>query len=131
MLKYPPKLSPAEFEIMQVLWNHDSITINAVMEEINIRREEPVKRTTVQVQLSRLEEKGWIKHETVGRIFYYSPLFSREDASADILQDVTERVFGGSSSEMVKFMFDSKMITKDELNELRGLLENQDKGEES
>jgi len=117
-----PRLSEAQFEIMDVLWEKGEATVSDVLDSINASRKETLQRTTILVQLNRLEEKGWINHRQEGKAFYYYPCREREAAIAEITENFKERIFGGSAAELVKCLFHSKNITKNEVSELRKLL---------
>jgi len=60
--KHVRKLSPANLEIMKIIWEKGEITVSSVVEAINAKRKDKLRRTTVQVQMGRLEEYGWLKH---------------------------------------------------------------------
>ena len=120
------KLSPANLEIMKIVWDKGEVTINDVFEAINARRDTDLKRATIQVQLRRLEKYGWLKHKQVGRKFYYSAVVEKHSTRKDILSDVKNRVFGGSRPEMVKCILEDSDIGPDEIRELRNLLKEYD-----
>ncbi len=122
--KLPPPLSDAQFEIMSVIWNKGEATINEVLEEVNAARQDSLRRTTIQVQMSRLEKKGWLTHRSAGRTFYFRPLRDREEARAAIAGRVTRRIFGGSCADLVKCLFSHEKISRREIERLRELLEN-------
>ncbi len=118
------KLSPSEFEVMEALWTSGTdLTITDVLKAVNASRRTPLKRATVQVHLRRLEEKGWLKHREDERRFYYRPTASREAASADLVRDLTERVFDGSCAELVRCLFEQDEISPAEIERLRTLVD--------
>jgi len=53
-------LSPANLEIMKVVWEKSEVTVNEVFEVINSRRRHKLRCTTIQVQMKRLEGYGWL-----------------------------------------------------------------------
>ena len=121
-----PKLSPAEFEIMQAVWSLGEATINDVTARINQDRSVPVKRATIQVQLRRLESKKWLKHIQSDRTFYYSALSGREEASAELADDIRRRIFDGSCADLVRCLFQHEKISSAEINELKTLVRKMD-----
>ncbi len=125
------QLSPANLEIMKIVWDKSEVTINDVIEAINARRNTDLKRATIQVQMRRLERYGWLKHRLVGRTFYYSAVVKQNTTRKDILYDVKNRVFGGSRPEMVKCLLEDPDINPDEIKELRNLLKQYDAEQES
>ena len=120
------KLSPANLEIMNIIWEMGEVTINDIVEAINAKRADNVRRTTIQVQMSRLEEYGWLKHKQKGRTFYYSAVREKHKTRSDILNDIKNRVFDGSRAELVKCLLeDSKMHPK-KIEELHEVLKEQE-----
>jgi BlaI family penicillinase repressor len=116
------KLSPANLEIMKVVWEKGEVTINDVMEIINANRKNKIRRTTVQVQMNRLEDYGWLKHTESGRTFVYSAVVEKQKTRREILEDIKNRVFGGSRAELVKCLVEDNDVTPEEIDELRALL---------
>ncbi len=122
----PPKLTPTELEIMEVIWELGEATINDVTARINAGREQALRRTTIQVQMTRLETKGWLTHREEGRTYIYASPYDRDAIRADLASDIQERVFGGSCTELVKCLIDQRKISKQELGKLRRLIESMD-----
>ena len=52
------KLSDANLEIMNIVWDRGEVSINDVLEAVNLRRNDKLKRATIQVQMKRLEKYG-------------------------------------------------------------------------
>lgn len=124
-----PKLTPAEFDIMDVVWQTDGCSIADIMERVNAKNQTGLKRTTFQVQVLRLEEKGWLTHRGSGRKFTFLPTVGREQASGAILEDVQHRIFGGSCLGLVRALFEHSKLSADEVQELKTLIDqyNQEK----
>ena len=121
-----PRLTPAEFDVMDAVWNAPETTITEVMKAVNRGKSKPLKRATVQVQLRRLEEKGWLRHREEGNKFFYSATEGRREASAAIAEDIRTRVFGGSCADLVRALFQNKDISRDEIEELKELIAKHD-----
>ena len=122
------KLSDANLEIMKLAWRKGEVTINDVLEAVNASRKDNVKRATVQVQMRRLEKYGWLKHRKENREFYYSPLRGEDEAKVSILHGVRDRVFGGSSAELVKCLFAGAPVPDDELKRIVEFLKKNSRG---
>ena len=123
------KLSPANLEIMKIIWDQGEVSINDVVEAINAGRKDSVRRTTIQVQLGRLEEYGWLKHRQEGRTFFYSAVVAQRKTTKDILDDVKNRVFGGSRAELVRCLIEDEDLSPAEIDEMRTLLQLQKEDE--
>ena len=121
--KMLPKLSDANFEIMETVWKKGESTVLDVMHELNSRRKSKLKRASVQVMLTRLEKYGWVTHREEGRTFYYRALREKNSALRDILKDLKDRVFRGSDRELVKCLFEESEVSSAELDRIASLLE--------
>ncbi len=118
----PRKLSPANLEIMKIIWEKVEVTVNDVFEAVNAKRKDKLRRTTIQVQMGRLEEYGWLTHRKEGRTYFYSAVAEQQKTRQDILNDIKTRVFGGSRAELVKCLLEDKNVAPEEIDELRTLL---------
>ena len=121
------KLSPANLEIMKIIWRLGEASVNDVCEAINTHRKDKLRRTTIQVQMNRLEEYGWLKHREVGRTHYFRAVRGRRKTERDIITDIKNRVFGGSRMDLVKSLIDESDLKPKEIQELRDILSQYDK----
>ena len=116
------QLSPSNLEIMNIVWAKGEVSINDVFDAINAKRLDKLRRTTIQVQMNRLEDYGWLKHRIKGRTFFYSALVEEQKTRKEILNNTINRVFGGSSAELVKCMLDNSDVSPEDIRKLRELL---------
>ena len=118
-----PRLTPAEFEIMDVIWNGGEMTVTEVMNQINAAGQKTLSRSTIQVQMQRLSEKGWLKHRGQRKTFLYSATVKRSEATAGIAEDVKKRVFGDSCTELVRTLLDHTSISSSDIAALKKLID--------
>src|SRR5579871_5387666 len=116
-----PPLSEAQTEIMNVVWEQGEVTLGQVWSALSAQRE--IARNTVQTQLTRLVEKGWLRHRTVGKAFYYRSAVAREDARSRVVQRLVDAVFGGSAEGLVMTLLDGRRLTREEADRIRALIE--------
>ena len=107
-------LTKLELKIMQVIWKRGSSNVAEVQAEV----EPPLAYTTVQTVLNILERKGKLKRELDGRAFVYSAKVSEEKAVGQSLRDLIDRMFGGSSEELVMSLLKSRQIDAKRLAKL-------------
>jgi BlaI family transcriptional regulator, penicillinase repressor len=112
-------LTKLELQIMQVIWRQGVSQVGAVQEGL----EQELAYTTVQTMLNILVRKGKLKRKLVGRAFSYSPTVSEEKASGHAVRDLVDRMFGGSSEELVMSLIKSKQIDAKKIAELSRRLE--------
>lgn len=128
-LKTKIKLSPANLEIMKIVWDRGGVTIGDVFETVNAGRSDPVRRTTIQVQMNRLTEYGWLRRRKSGRTFVYSAAAGRQKTRKEILDDIQDRVFGGSRAELVRCLLEDEPVSDEEIKTLGNLVRRLEGGE--
>jgi predicted transcriptional regulator len=115
MVKAKPRaLTRLELRIMQVIWRCGSSTVSSVQAELN----PPLAYTTVQTVLNILERKGRLKRELQGRAYVYSARVSQDRALGQGVRELIDRMFGGSSEELVMSLLKSRQIDAKKLAEL-------------
>jgi predicted transcriptional regulator len=108
------KLTGLELQIMQVIWKLGPSNVGAVQEGL----EQRLAYTTVQTMLNILEKKGKVKRRLRGRAFEYSAVVTEAKASSHAVRDLVDRMFGGSSEELVMSLIKSKQIDAKKIAEL-------------
>ena len=119
-------LTPLELEIMQVLWETGPCTVAEVQPKLKAQ----LAYTTVQTMLNILQRKGKLKRKLRGRAYEYSATVSEEAASGHAVRDLVDRMFGGSSEELVMSLIKSKQIDAKKIARLSRMLEKKGAGDE-
>jgi BlaI family transcriptional regulator, penicillinase repressor len=112
-------LTKLELQIMQVIWKRGPSNVSAVQEGL----EQNLAYTTVQTMLNILERKGKLKRELRGRAFEYSATVSESKALGHAVKDLVDRMFGGSSEELVMSLIKNRQIDAKKIAELSRKLE--------
>jgi len=110
---------------MQVLWRSGSSTVSAVQGELK----PPLAYTTVQTVLNILERKGKVKRELDGRAYLYTARVSEAKALGQGVRDLVDRMFGGSSEELVMSLLKNRQIDAKKLAELTRRYSRQEESE--
>lgn len=115
-----PTPTGRELEILKVLWEHGPCSVRAVYRQLLEQQPDgkDLAYNTVQTLLRIMEEKGLVAHETHGRAFVYTSVFSRQQSAARFL----DRVFDGAASQLVASLLDAERITPDELDRVQALI---------
>jgi BlaI family penicillinase repressor len=116
-------LTKLELQIMQVIWKRGASTVTAVQEGL----EQDLAYTTVQTMLNILHRKGKLKRELHGRAFAYSATVTEAKASTHAVRDLVDRMFGGSSEELVMSLIKSRQIDPKKIAELTHRLEEEER----
>jgi predicted transcriptional regulator len=91
------RLTRREREIVNVLF---ALGNRASAEEIRGRLSNPPGDSAVRVMLTRLEKKGYLKHQQDGLRYLYSATISASAAKRTALQHYLQTFFGGSLQQM-------------------------------
>ncbi len=91
---------------MQVVWRRGTSSVAEVQEGLA----QELAYTTVQTMLNILERKGKLKRRLRGRAFEYSAAETEAKALTHAVADLVDRMFGGSSEELVMSLIKSRQI---------------------
>jgi predicted transcriptional regulator len=73
--------------------------------------------------LQIMSEKGLVRRDMSDRTHVYQARLSEEQTQRQLVRDLLDRAFGGSSSRLVMQALSAKRATPEELSEIRRLLE--------
>ncbi|MBR4854807.1 MAG: BlaI/MecI/CopY family transcriptional regulator [Alistipes sp.] len=114
------ELTPAELEIMQILWTMGKGFVNDVIEHLS---EPKPAYNTVSTVLRVLEKKGFVSYTAYGKSHEYYPLVDRDSYTSTFMTSVLDRFFGGSASRMVSFLSSNEALSLEETNEIIEMLQ--------
>ena len=113
--------TPAELEILQVLWERGPSTVRAVFERLNM--DKPTGYTTVLKLLQIMTDKHLVRRDAQQRAHVYQARVLREDTQSQLVSDLVDRAFGGSASRMVLHALSSERASAEDLAEIRRTLD--------
>jgi BlaI family penicillinase repressor len=116
-----PKPTEAELAVLRVLWRQGPSTVRIVWEEIN--RKQKSGYTTVLKIMQIMAQKGLVKRDEAERSHVYEAAASEEQTQRQVLGHLLERVFSGSAHKLVMQALSSKKASREELAEIRKLLD--------
>ena len=114
-------LTPAQREIMEIVWERQEVTVAEVRAELCKRRE--VARNTIQTMIVRLEERGWLKHREAGRTFIYSADRLRIASLGAKVAQMVDRFFAGSPEDMVTALMEYRGLSAAEADRIRQMID--------
>ncbi len=126
MAEKPPRPTDAELEILTVLWSRGPTTVREVHEAICARK--PTQYTTVLKMLQIMAEKGLVRRDEKQRAHIYKAAQPREWTQRQLAGDLLQRAFNGVGAEPDAGRAFRSKASKEELSELRRLLEEYEKG---
>ena len=114
-----------ELEILNVLWAKGPSTVRDVHEALN--ESGPSGYTTALKMLQVMHQKGLVVRDDSQRAHVYSAAVSKELTQTEFLADLVERLFDGSTSNLVMQALGSAPAAGDEeLARIRKLIEEAD-----
>ena len=119
--RLPARPTEAELAILRVLWEHGPSTVRQVQQILN--RSRPTGYTTALKLLQIMNAKGLVLRDEGQRSHVYRPRLTEERTQRQILRDLLERAFGGSTHKLVLQALSTKRASPEELAEIRRLLD--------
>ncbi|QEC51220.1 putative transcriptional regulator [Anseongella ginsenosidimutans] len=120
-LKHRPKPTEAELEILEILWEHGPATVRQVNDLVNQRRETGYTTTLKIIQI--MYAKEMLSRREEGRTHIYTPLAEEQETRQHLLEKFMETSFRGSAASLVMQALGNGKTTKDELKQIRQLLD--------
>ncbi len=121
-MKTIPQISESELEVMKALWEYGNATSSQIIERLSQTAE--WKPKTVQTFINRLVTKGAVKPvKTESKAFMYTPLVCESDFKASANKSFLEKVYDGSVNLMLASFIKEQQISKEEIESLRRLLD--------
>lgn len=118
------QLSDAELEIMKIIWaNPQEITLFSCIMDSLAARGRPCQKNTLIVLLSRLMNKGFLSARKIGRRNEYTPLISEAEYQTAQTRHFLNKLYEGSAKGLVSNLISSDLLTDEEYEELKSLLE--------
>lgn len=121
-----PRPTDAELEILRVIWSRGPSTVREVHEELS--QVKTTGYTTVLKLMQIMVEKQLLSRVEQHRVHVYQATVARETTQRQLVRDLADRAFGGSPSSLMMQALAAKPATKDELAEIRKMLDEYEKG---
>lgn len=118
------KLPDAEFEIMKAIWHSEEPITSSVLTE-QLRLLLPLKDwkpQTVLTMLVRLEKKGFLRSEKLGKERQYFTVVLEQEYLKIEQENFKNRFSGSSFSGLVKALYDGETVSESEIQELKDWL---------
>jgi BlaI family transcriptional regulator, penicillinase repressor len=115
------ELGRAEFAVMEALWTRGQSTATELQHDLEETHHWAY--STVKTMLDRMVTKGFVKARRVGNVYEYTPKVHRKSVVARAVDDLFDRVLAGSLAPMLDRLIESRRLSSDEVEELRGMLD--------
>ena len=113
--------TPAELEILRVLWARGPSTVRDVHEALGPARD--TGYTTVLKLLQIMAEKGLVARDETARAHVYAARAGESATQRQLVRELLDRAFGGSAAKLVMQALSTRAATPDEIAGIRRLLD--------
>ena len=115
-----PAVSPAETEILRLVWQLDKATVQEICESLPVKRK--ITYATVQTLLRRLESKGYLRHHIRGKAHVFFAAVKSEKVIKRSVSDFLDRLFGGDPVPLMQYLAEHGKIDADDIEKLKELI---------
>ena len=122
MARRSQDVTDAELDVLRALWDHGPATIRDLTDRL-YPGGGTSEYATVQKLLERLEDKAHVAHRSEGRHNVYRARVQREDLVARRLRDTAQKLCDGSLTPLLTHLVSAGRLSRDELHELRRLVD--------
>lgn len=109
----------AELEILRILWRSGPATVRSVLDQL----ERPAGYTTVLKHLQIMTEKQLVDRRKEGATHLYWATSSEESTQRRLVRDLMRRAFPDSAQRLVLQALTEKPASREELAEIRDLIQ--------
>ena len=118
----PTRISDAEWEVMEVLWEESPLTSSKIIKRIQPYKDWNSK--TIHTLISRLAHKNIVGvDKTSPNKYLYYPLISKEKCRLQETENFLQKVYDGSLSMLVANFVEENKLSSEEIESLKKLLD--------
>ncbi len=116
------KLSKTEEELMSYLWQLEQAFMKDLLE---CYPEPKPANTTIATLLKRMTDKGFVGYKQLGNSRQYYPRIKKKAYFSKHVNGLIKNFFNNSSSQFASFFTQETNLSKEELEELKAIIEEQ------
>jgi predicted transcriptional regulator len=114
-------LTNRELDVMAVLWEQGSATVSEVLKVLD----DELAYTTVLSVLRGLDLKGHVRHESEGKAHRFFPAIDPADAAERSVTRVLDKLYMGSRELLISRLVAEEQLSREELERIRALIDEQ------
>jgi BlaI family penicillinase repressor len=120
-----PRISEAEWVVMEVVWRRHPVTALEVVQQLAAYKQ--WQDQTIRTMLRRLIDKKALTYKAEGKVYYYEPAVSREQCVRGESRSFLKRVFGGAAQPLLVQLVQETKLSPEEISELKRILRKKEK----
>jgi predicted transcriptional regulator len=114
-----------ELTILSILWKRGACTVREVNTVMN--HDEDTGYTTTLKLMQIMNDKGLLKRDVSSKTHVYFPANSEEQIQGQVVGNLLDRVFAGSTEKLMVRVLSSQHVSADELSSLKKIIELKEK----
>lgn len=122
MRKALTPLGETEMEVLHLVWELGEASVSDVRARILENRK--VAYTTIMTVMKNLADKGYLKYRKEGMSYIYSAAKHPDDVRLNLVSRLVDKVFHGSSKELVQALVKNENLSESERAEIRKIIDN-------
>lgn len=115
------ELTRLEWILMDALWESKQATASDLQRKLESCQ--GWAYSTVKTMLDRLVDMRYVKARRVGNVYEYSPKIKRPTAVRRVVDDMVDRLFGGSVAPFVQTLVERSEFSTEDIEKLKAILE--------
>lgn len=117
----PIKPTDSELEILTLIWQKDKATVREIHEALSANKDTGYTTTLKLMQI--MHGKGLLGRDEEQRTHVYYAAIDKTDTQKTLVDDFVSAAFGGSAKNLVMQALGQGNPSKEEINEIRALLD--------
>lgn len=118
----PSEPTKSELEILQVLWQFGPSTVRFVNDQLN-EQKRAVQYTSTLKLMQIMAEKEMLLTDKSSMKHIYRPAIEEKKTKGFLLEKFVDAMYNGSSSSLMLQLLGNKKTSKEEIAEIRNLLD--------
>jgi len=114
------RLTKAEEEVMQILWDLKEAFVNELIEKFP---EPKPAYNTVSTIVRILEKKGFVAHKAFGKTHQYYPLMSKKEYADKHFSHFIQKYFSNSYQSLVSFLTHQEKLDIKDMEAIRTMMD--------
>jgi BlaI family penicillinase repressor len=113
-------LSEVQLAVMRALWSERKATTATIHERMGKPRS--LAYTTVSTLLTRLEKRGLVRSDKMGRERVFEPLVTEAEVTRHMVSDLVTKLFRGDPRALVSHLVSDSEFSGNDLDTVRRIL---------
>ena len=119
-MKKTTDLSPAEFEVMDIIWRRGTATVKEIQADLEPKKKLAI--TTICTLVSRMKAKGYVESIVKNQAYVYHPLVTRDEVVKKKIDDFVKCVLRDDVVPLVTHIVENTELTANQIKALKEII---------